>query len=74
VTEYIHKIVGPIELQEHETSELMRISDGRPLCCSFGSSVWLDANKSPWAVPVLAQMRGLTSSGRGGILIWGVSE
>ena len=74
MAEYFHKIVGPIELQERETSALMRLSDGRPLACTFGSSVWLDANESPWAVPILSQMRGLTADGKGGIIIWGASE
>ena len=72
--EYFHKVVGPIELTEDETSALIRFSDGRPLALSFGSSVWLDANKSAWAVPILSNMRGLNSTGRGGVIIWGASE
>lgn len=74
MADYVHKVVGPIELQERETSALMRFSDGRVLACKFGSSVWLDGDKSPWAIPILAQMRGLTASGRGGIIVWGASE
>jgi hypothetical protein len=75
MAEYFHKVVGSVVLEEGELSELMRLSNGRPIACEFGSSgVRIKKGTSEWCIPILAMMRGLNASGRGGLLIWGTSE
>ena len=56
-----------IVIDEHEIAELIRAAVSRPLALSFGSHVWLNAQKSPWAVPILEKLRGITVEEGAGI-------
>jgi hypothetical protein len=57
-----------IPLREGETAALMRLANPEPVCLAFGTGgVALEADKSPWAVPILAEWRGLTFTDGAGI-------
>lgn len=57
-----------ITLTECELPELIRLSEGRVVAFSFGpSGVWLNPEKSPWAVPLLREWRGITVNDGAGI-------
>lgn len=55
-----------IPVSEREMADLMRHSEGRVLHFTLphGDLVW---RESPWAVPMLAEWRGLTFSDGAGI-------
>lgn len=56
-----------IEITERETAALIRSATGRTLALTFGSRVWLDARQSPWAVPIIKKLRGITVEEGAGI-------
>lgn len=56
-----------IELRENETGALVRAATGRVLALTFGSHVWLDTEKSPWALPIVYRLRGITFEEGAGI-------
>ncbi len=57
-----------IPLSESETASLIRESVSKILPLAFGSrGVALKADEAPWALPLLAQWRGITFTDGGGI-------
>jgi hypothetical protein len=56
-----------ITLTERETALLMAQSAGRVVPLSFGSDVWLQADKAPWAATLLATWRGILVADGAGI-------
>jgi len=59
-----------IPLHDWESAALMREQSGKPqaLCLAFGTGgVALQPRKSPWAVPLLLQWRGVTFNDGAGI-------
>jgi hypothetical protein len=58
-----------IVLSERETALLFQASrrSGESVPLAFGSSVWLLADKAPWAAALLREWRGVNFSDGGGI-------
>lgn len=57
-----------IPLSEGETASLIRLANPHSLALAFGTGgVALNADKSPWAVPLIAEWRGLTFTDGAGI-------
>jgi len=63
-----HKRADLIPVDELETASLMRVSNGRNLPFAFGTGgvalIWREAQ---WAVPLLAEWRGITFADGAGI-------
>lgn len=59
-----------IELNEGETAELIRRSNGRVVSLAFGISgcalKWMQGEPPPWAVQELAKMRGVDEENTNG--------
>lgn len=74
----LHKITGPVFLNEGDLAFLMKASNGRPVECEFGVGwVRLKGRSNPasgWAVPLLAQRRGLGGDPASGLVVYGATE
>lgn len=59
--------MAKIRVTEAETTALLKASGGRALPLKFGSHVWLDADRAPWAAELLLEWRGRTFTDGAGI-------
>ncbi len=74
----LYKVVGPVFLDEGESAFLLKNSNGRVLSTEFGPG-WIRlrgrANpESAWAIPLLAERRGISGSPAGGLIVFGATE